>query len=260
MSLADMAMVSRLGANALAATGMGSLLLWVIMSMGIGLRAAVQTVSARRLGQKKYPECGNALYNGTILACVVAIPFTLIGITYVTEIANYFLEDIAVISHCIDYLFVGFFGILFVLTGFAFQGFYAGVEQTRIHMHVTIVSNILNVYLNAGFIYGSDRITDFFAEMGILWFAGLWNWAPFPALAVKGAAIATLIASIWMVIHYALYLFNEQIKVFHPFNFRNTFVIADVILLSTVFNIASATLSVNGFGKSASSVKFFLYL
>ena len=51
MSLADMAMVSRLGTNELAATGMGSLLLWVIMSMGIGLRTAVQTVSSRRLGQ-----------------------------------------------------------------------------------------------------------------------------------------------------------------------------------------------------------------
>ena len=40
MGLADMAMVSRLGANALAATGMASLLLWVVMSMGIGLRTA----------------------------------------------------------------------------------------------------------------------------------------------------------------------------------------------------------------------------
>ena len=35
MGLTDMAMVSRLGAIALAATGMGSLLLWVVMSMGI---------------------------------------------------------------------------------------------------------------------------------------------------------------------------------------------------------------------------------
>ena len=57
MSLADMAMVSRLGVNALAATGMGSLLLWMIMSMGIGVRTAVQTVSSRRLGQKIYPQC-----------------------------------------------------------------------------------------------------------------------------------------------------------------------------------------------------------
>ena len=54
MGLADIAMVSRLGPIALAATGMGSLILWIIMSMGIGLRTGVQTVSARRLGQKSY--------------------------------------------------------------------------------------------------------------------------------------------------------------------------------------------------------------
>ena len=71
MGLADMAMVSRLGAVALAATGMGSLLLWVIMSMGIGLRTAVQTVAARRLGQKKYDECGHALHNGILLAAAL---------------------------------------------------------------------------------------------------------------------------------------------------------------------------------------------
>ena len=56
MGLTDMAMVSRLGATALAATGMGSLLLWVCISMGIGVRTAVQTVCSRRLGQRKYPE------------------------------------------------------------------------------------------------------------------------------------------------------------------------------------------------------------
>ena len=62
MGLTDMAMVSRLGAVALAATGMGSLLLWVVMSMGIGVRTAVQTVTSRRLGQKIFHECGHALH------------------------------------------------------------------------------------------------------------------------------------------------------------------------------------------------------
>ena len=80
MGLADMAMVSRLGAVALAATGMGSLLLWVVMSMGIGVRTAVQTVTSRRLGQKIYQECGHALHNGIILGIMISIPFTLLPI------------------------------------------------------------------------------------------------------------------------------------------------------------------------------------
>ena len=83
MGLADMAMVSRLGAVALAATGMGSLLLWVIMSMGIGLRTAVQTVASRRLGQKSYADCGHALHNGILLATAFGIPASIIGIFFV---------------------------------------------------------------------------------------------------------------------------------------------------------------------------------
>ena len=206
MGLIDMAMVGHLGPEALAATGMGSLLLWVIMSMGIGLRTGVQTVSARRLGQKNYLQCSNALWNGIILASVVAMPLTMMGVIYSSEISNYFLIDKNVIAYCTDYISVGFFGLLFVLTSFAFQGFYISIKETKVHMIVTISSNMINVYLNAALIYGSDGITHFFNEMGIPWVAYLWSWAPFPAMEVKGAAIATLIAFIWMAFHYFLYL------------------------------------------------------
>ena len=216
MGLADMAMVSRLGATALAATGMGSLLLWVCLSMGIGVRTAVQTVTSRRLGQKRFSECANALHNGIILAVCIAIPLTIIGIIYAKEIASLFLEDLALILFCTDYLFIGYFSIIFVVIGFAFQGFYAGVEHMRVHMVVTITSNILNIYLNAGFIYGSDHITQYFTDMGYPWMGSIWNWLPFPALAVKGAALATLLASIFMVLHYTYFLFNKEVKKFKP--------------------------------------------
>ena len=53
MGIIDMGMVGRLGANAIAAVGMGSMIVWVLMSLGISLRTATQTLSARRLGQKK---------------------------------------------------------------------------------------------------------------------------------------------------------------------------------------------------------------
>ena len=223
MGLADMAMVSRLGANALAATGMGSLLLWVFMSMGIGLRTSVQTVTSRRLGQKRYPECGNALHNGIILALFSTIPFTIIGLVYVKEIANFFLEDAAVILYCTDYLYIGYFSLIFVVISFAFQGFYAGVEHMRVHMLVTITSNILNIYLNAGFIYGSDHITQYFADRGLPWLACLWNWTPFPALAVKGAAVATLLASIFMVLHYSYFLFKKRVRKYRTYNIKIRF-------------------------------------
>ena len=42
--------------------------------------------------------------------------------------------------------------------------FYISIKETKVHMVVTIVSNIINVYMNAALIYGSDGITQFCTE------------------------------------------------------------------------------------------------
>jgi len=79
MSIFDVAMVGRLGAEALAATGMGGMLFWGALSVALGIRTAVQTVSSRRLGQKKLSEAGTAFHNGLVMATVYAIPMSLAG-------------------------------------------------------------------------------------------------------------------------------------------------------------------------------------
>ena len=57
MSLVDVAMVGHLGPEALAATGMGGMLAWGALSIVLGIRTSVQTITSRRLGQKKPKEC-----------------------------------------------------------------------------------------------------------------------------------------------------------------------------------------------------------
>ena len=51
MSLVDVAMVGHLGPEALAATGMGGMLAWGALSIVLGIRTSVQTITSRRLGQ-----------------------------------------------------------------------------------------------------------------------------------------------------------------------------------------------------------------
>ena len=76
MSIFDVAMVGRLGSEALAATGMGGMLVWAPMSMALGIRTAVQTVSSRRLGQKKEEESSKSFHNGLMMATIFAFPVT----------------------------------------------------------------------------------------------------------------------------------------------------------------------------------------
>ena len=84
MSVVDVAMVGRLGTEALAATGMGSMMFWGALSLAIGIRTAVQTVTARRLGQGLFKESGTALRNGLALATLYfSQPHSLFGGTLI---------------------------------------------------------------------------------------------------------------------------------------------------------------------------------
>lgn len=215
MSVVDVAMVGRLGTEALAATGMGSMMFWGALSLAIGIRTAVQTVTARRLGQGLFKESGTALRNGLVLATLYSIPTSFFVWSYSDSLVRFFIEDPAATPLTRDYVSIVFLGLLFSSYSFVFQGFFTGIEKTKIHMKVTIVSNVLNVYLNAGFIYGSSGIQDFFNEhlSSLSLISYLWGWVNFPALGVKGAAIGTLISSFWMAAHYTASLLSKETKV-----------------------------------------------
>ena len=212
MSVVDVMMVGRLGAHALAATGMGSMVVWTAISFAIGLRTATQTVSSRRLGQKRYHECGVALRNGQLLAMVFAVPVSIIGFFNADRIISLVLDEPTIVNLAVDYVSVAFLSVVFATSGFVFQGFFTGVERTKIHMQVTIASNMLNVYLNAGMIYGTEGVGKFFNDLGLSKLGLLWTWVDFPALGVRGAAIATVISSAFMMACYFIMLFKKEIN------------------------------------------------
>jgi putative MATE family efflux protein len=223
MSLVDMAMVGRLGVEALAATGMGALLVWTIITFSLGLRTATQTVASRRLGQKKPNQSGTAMHNGLIMAIIYGVPISALGFLYAEFFVPFFLSGEAGFL-CQEYTRITSLSVLFTSIGFIFQGFFTGVEKTEYHMKVTVTSNILNVYLNAGLIYGSENLSKIFTDIygyDLSWLSYVWGWTHFPEMGVAGAATATVISSLWMVIHYCYFLFKANIrKRFSVFRFR----------------------------------------
>ena len=213
MSLVDVAMVGHLGPEALAATGMGGMLAWGALSIVLGIRTSVQTITSRRLGQKKPKECINALNNGFLLASIYSIPISFLGWTYGYLIIPLFITDSITTPIAISYFSISSIGIFFNALSFVFQGFYTGIEKTKIHLNVTITSNIINAYLNAGFIYGKAKLGYLFGSQTNSFFdlSNLWFWADFEGMGVTGAAIGTLISSIWMMGHYFYYLNKQKI-------------------------------------------------
>ena len=213
MSLVDVAMVGHLGPEALAATGMGGMLAWGALSIVLGIRTSVQTITSRRLGQKKPKECIDALNNGFLLASIYSIPISFLGWTYGYLIIPLFITDSITTPIAISYFSISSIGIFFNALSFVFQGFYTGIEKTKIHLNVTITSNIINAYLNAGFIYGKAKLGYLFDSQINNFFdlSNFWFWADFEGMGVTGAAIGTLISSIWMMGHYFYYLNKQKI-------------------------------------------------
>ena len=212
MHITDTAMVGHLGKNPLVAVAMSGMMIWIAISVGIGFRIATQSVVARRLGEENFSDCGTALRNAQFMSLLFTAPLSFLVYYFSDYIALLFLSDPDVIPICIDYLSMVSFSIYFSVSAFIFQGFYTGIEKTKVLMYVTIISNLLNIYLNAALIYGYENIYLFFDSHGMSWASILWRWYDFQELGVKGAAIATLLSSILMMISYFLYLFSNEVK------------------------------------------------
>ena len=126
MNVVDVMMVGHLGAQALAATGMGSMVVWTAISFAIGLRTATQTVSSRRLGQKRHHECGVAMRNGQLLAVVFAVPVSIIGFFNADLIISLVLNEPTIVNLAVDYVSVAFLSVVFAIPCFVFQGLFSG--------------------------------------------------------------------------------------------------------------------------------------
>jgi len=222
MGLLDTIMVGHLGANAIAAVGMASMVTWAAMSIGIAFRTGTQTVVSRRLGQKKYEECGIAFRNMHFFVFIFGIPLTYLCYSNTNQIMSFFLKEETALKLSVEYSLFIYLSLYFIYASFVFQGFYTGVEKTKIHMKVVLASNLLNFYLNTGLIFGSNKIDEFLSVTPFYFFDFLWVPFNFPELGVKGAAIGTLVATIWGFLHYSLYLFDNQIKNTYKV-FKNTF-------------------------------------
>ena len=214
MELADMSMIAAAkdGSNALAAIGFSGMLLWILFGMGISLRTSTQTVTSRRYGEENFNRCGQALQHGHMIAFFAGIPATLFMYIYTPSILESLVSQSDISQLAIDYAMFVVPSIYFIYGSFAFQGFYNGIKMTKIHMTVMVTANLLNVYLNAGLIYGSNNVINFLDKFNLGFLSFLWQILDFPEMYVEGAGLATMIASITMFFMYSAFLFMPQIK------------------------------------------------
>ncbi len=184
MSLIDIAMVGRIGAAAVAAVGLGGMLIYAVSSFLNAIQSGVQTVVARRVGQNRQAEVIRTVRVTLLFSLVLGSVFGgSIGLAnrYIVPSIN---NDLQVIQAGIAYMTWRAPSIGLVMGGYVFYAFYNGISRSRIHMVVAVITNTLNVLLNYALIFGN------------------WGW---PEMGTAGAGLATTLSSALAVFLYAIF-------------------------------------------------------
>jgi putative MATE family efflux protein len=174
LNLVDTAMVGTLGATALAAVGLASMVNFAATAFITGLSTGVQAMAARRKGEGRDAETGVPLNGGLLVATALAIPLSVALIAVAPWLLSLLADDPALVATASPYLRVRLVAMVALGANFAFRGFWNGIGRSRIYMRTLVVMHVANVVLNWVFIFGN---------LGA------------PALGATGAGLATTIAT-----------------------------------------------------------------
>lgn len=171
-AVVDIAFVSRLGTNAIAAVGLTEALITILYAMAIGLGMGVTAMVSRRIGEKD-PEAaavvtGQAIWIGAALAIVIGYT----GVTYAADLLRLIGADEAVIAEGKGFTAMLLGGSASILFLFLLNAAFRGAGDAPIALRSLTLANAINIVLDPCLIFGLG---------------------PFPELGVTGAAVATTI-------------------------------------------------------------------
>ncbi|CAM2006066.1 MATE family efflux transporter [Acanthopleuribacter pedis] len=181
MNLVDTAMVGTLGKTALAGVGFAGMMLWAVVAVFQGLSPAVQTQTARRLGEGDSARLHQSMVNSLYLAVGFGIPYTWLLFTSAAPLFHFFNDDPAVCTLGGEYFQIRALSLVFMGVNFGFRGFFNGIKKPNLYMQTLLMMHPINILLNYLLIFG---------------IAGL------PRLETNGAALGTLIATILGTLNY----------------------------------------------------------
>ena len=173
-NLIDAAWVSGIGADALAGVGFFTPIFMILVGFGNGLGSGAAFALSKYLGEDNKPKADNASVHSIIIDIIVSLIITLILLVLLNPILNAMGAG-QTIGYATDYGIIILLGSIFIILSNALYGIFRGEGDTKRPMYAMMASAILNIILDPIFIYTLN-------------------------LGVKGAAIATIISSIFIIL------------------------------------------------------------
>jgi MATE family multidrug resistance protein len=204
MSLADTAMIGRLGAESLTSIAIGAKTSWLLFVFVWPVSVGVQAIVARRHGRNETGNHDNVALSPVLGAGLIyaAIASGLsLGLSFLAKpVYGAVLSSPAVTDGAMEYLLYVRWAVPFLGAGMIVQGFMNAMRRTRIVMVITVVTNSLNVLLNWIFIFG---------KFGV------------PAMGIAGAGLATLLSlAIQATALWVMFAYRPAVRIYRGQSFR----------------------------------------
>ena len=189
VNLADSVMVGALGDGAVSGMYMGNQIQTLLQVFSGGIEGAILVLAAQYWGQRDTASIRKICSIGIRLSVLVGGVLTLLCALLPDEIIGLFSHDPETIRCGGEYLGIVCFSYIFFCLTQSLIAAMRSVEIAKIGLYVSLCSLVTNVGLNYVLIFG---------KLG------------FPALGIKGAAVATVIARILETALVAFYVLKDK--------------------------------------------------
>ena len=214
--------------NPLGLTAIGITMPFQVVQMAFILLIGVggSTLISIKYGEKKYDSAEKILYNSLVLIIISELIISLVCIIFMDPIFDLLGVSKDVYRYAKDYIWIILIGGVPGLTGYCLNNSVRSLGHAKESMIIVMVSSILNIILDALFIF-------------------VFKWG------VKGAAIATVISQT-MVTVFVLYFFIKAEDI--PIKFRKKNASFDLKAVWEIFQNGLPNFYMNLFGTIVSII------
>ena len=173
--LVDTIMVGSLGSYAIAAVGLTTQPKFLGLAIFLSLNVAVSAIVARRKGAGDQDSANRMVRMALLITLILTVLISTIFVIFTSPIVKMVGSQPDTHQHAVEYLQIIMGGIGFSTVSLMLNAAQRGAGNTRIAMLTNVISNTVNVIFNYLLIGGNFG---------------------FPALGIRGAALATVIGTI----------------------------------------------------------------
>lgn len=185
--------LGRLGANAIAGVGLAGFLLWIANSIVMIPKVGMGVFASQAFGRDNPKETIRILNNGYILTLILALVYMILMLVFGNLYVSFFkLSEIAS-QNARDYIFILALGISFFFINPVLSQSYQSLGNSLTPFKINSIGLLVNIILDPILIFG---------------------FGPIPAMKVKGAALATVLAQMIVTIMFVINIVrnNELLK------------------------------------------------